>query len=114
MNEPILKIKKKKYTFFTVDGNYTPTAYTSDDLLYEDALSPLNDFKGEALIVQGEKDITIDPQNGKIIASALCKAKEKKLVFMKNADHGFGLWDGRKRDNERLLEETIRFLSKSL
>ena len=85
-----------------------------DDLLYEDALSPLNDFKGEALIVQGEKDITIDPQNGKIIASALYNAKEKKLVFMKDADHGFGLWDGRKQDNERLLEETIRFLSKSL
>ncbi len=35
-------IKKKKYTFSTVDGNYTHTAYTSDDLLYED----ISGFKG--------------------------------------------------------------------
>ena len=81
-----------------------------DDLLDLDALSPLKDFDGRALIVQGKKDITIDPENGQKIYDALEKCIDKKLLWMDDADHGFGLWDGHVRDNEVLLNETLEFL----
>ncbi len=81
------------------------------DLLYEDAISPLYDFGGEALILQGEKDSTIEVENGQYIYDALKGTDKKSLVLMKDADHGFGLWDGRKEDNEELLKRSIDFLS---
>lgn len=84
------------------------------DLLQKDALSPLKDFKGEALILQGDRDITIEVENGQLIYDALEATDRKKLVMMHGADHGFGLWDGRKEDNEKLLKRSIDFLMNSL
>ena len=81
-----------------------------DDLLEMDALAPLKHFDGRALIVQGKKDITIDPENAEKIYDALALCKDKKLLWMKEADHGFGLWDGHLKDNEVLLKETREFL----
>ena len=81
-----------------------------DDLLELDVLEPLKKYCGEALIIQGEKDITIDPDNAKLLDASLCSAQYKKLLYLKDADHGFGLWDGRREDNEALLRETLAFL----
>ena len=81
-----------------------------DDLTGMDALSALNDFEGRALIVQGDRDTTIDACNADLICQNLKCAEEKKLFVMKGADHGFGLWDGRHQDSEILVEETVSFL----
>jgi len=81
-----------------------------DDLLDRDAQSPLYDFKGSALIVQGEKDTTIDINNAKLIESCLKQASSVRLKYLPEADHGFGLWDGRKEDERILLKETLSFL----
>ena len=83
-----------------------------EDLLESDALTPLEDFKGRALIIQGEKDTTIDAGSAKAIHSHLLQAKERELLLFPEADHGFGLWDGRQEDSLRLIEETVNFLSK--
>ncbi|MCR4633813.1 MAG: alpha/beta fold hydrolase [Erysipelotrichaceae bacterium] len=81
-----------------------------DDLLKEDALKPLRSFQGEALILQGNKDTTIEVENGRWIYDVLQKAKKRSLVLIDGADHGFGLWDGRTADNEELLQRTLDFL----
>ena len=81
-----------------------------DDLLCENALAPLKEFEGEALILQGGKDTTIEVENGQWIYDALRKAKKRSLILMPDADHGFGLWDGRAKDNEELLKKTLAFL----
>ena len=83
-----------------------------DNMLEYDALKPLHDFKGNALIIQGEKDITIEVENGRWIFDALRSCENKELYFMHEADHGFGLWDGRKADNERLLSLSSVYLKK--
>lgn len=82
-----------------------------DDLLESDALTPLEHFRGRALIIQGEKDTTINPGDAKLIYDHLFEAKERRLLYFSDADHGFGLWDDRKEDNLRLIEETVNFLS---
>lgn len=82
-----------------------------EDLLKSDALTPLEDFKGRALIIQGEKDTTIDVENAAMIHDHLSSAEERKLIYFPEADHGFGLWDGRQKDSLRLVEETVGFLS---
>jgi esterase/lipase len=81
-----------------------------DDMLERDALKPLREYRGKVLIIQGGKDITIDPDNARLIDDSLCNARYKKLCYLKEADHGFGLWDGRREDNEALLRETLAFL----
>ncbi len=74
----------------------------------------MKDFKGEALIFQGDRDITIEVENGQLIYDALEATDRKRLVMMHGADHGFGLWDGRKEDNEKLLKRSIDFLLNGL
>ena len=84
-----------------------------DDLIQRDALKPLNGFSGRALIVQGDADTTIDLKNADLILENLKQAKQKKLLIMKGADHGFGLWDSRPEDSEKLVDETVGFLSET-
>ena len=82
-----------------------------EDLLQSDALTPLESFEGRALIIQGEKDTTIKVSNAKTIYDHLSHAKERRLLYFSEADHGFGLWDEREEDSLRLIEETVNFLS---
>lgn len=82
------------------------------DMISLDALSPLDDFKGRALIVQGKKDTTIDIDNAQMIYDHLSKANERSLLMIPGADHGFGLWDDRPQDSEVLVSETVSFLKR--
>ncbi len=83
-----------------------------EDLLESDALTPLKDFAGRALIIQGEKDTTIDIENAAMIYDHLSCAEERELIYLPEADHGFGLWDGRYEDSLALVKETTDFLLK--
>ncbi len=82
-----------------------------DDLTGRNALKPLESFEGRALIIQGDKDATIDIKNADLIFDHLKRAKQRKLFWMEGADHGFGLWDSRAEDSERLVETTCAFLN---
>ena len=85
-----------------------------NDLIEMDVLKALEGFDGEALIIQGDKDITIEVSNADLLYEHLVQAKDKKLVHFPYADHGFGLWDGRDEDNKELLDTTLSFLKKDL
>ncbi len=84
-----------------------------EDLLCSDALTPLDGFSGRALIIQGEKDTTIDVSDAKLIFDHLSHAEERKLLYFSQADHGFGLWDNRQEDSLRLIAETVNFLAEA-
>ena len=85
-----------------------------NNLIDYDALSCLNSFNGNSLIIQGDKDITISYDNCENIYNSLSKESNKKLVIIKGADHGFGLWDNRKQDNDCLLNNTKSFLLENM
>ncbi|MBQ4253295.1 MAG: alpha/beta fold hydrolase [Erysipelotrichaceae bacterium] len=79
-------------------------------LLELDALKPLESFRGRALIIQGEKDQTIEPENARLIYEHLNGAAERKLHWMPFSDHGFGIFDGRMQDSSEIVSITASFL----
>ena len=81
-----------------------------NDMLEMDALSPLESFTGDALIIQGDHDRTIEIENAQWIYGHLKNASCRKLHYIHDADHGFGIWDGRTQDSEELVQTTISFL----
>ncbi|MBR0136885.1 MAG: alpha/beta hydrolase [Erysipelotrichaceae bacterium] len=81
------------------------------ELLELDALKALETFAGRALIIQGGKDQTIEPENAKWIYDHLVNAKERNIHWMEEADHGFGIFDGRASDSAEIVSITSGFLS---
>ncbi|MBQ1826954.1 MAG: hypothetical protein II126_03185, partial [Erysipelotrichaceae bacterium] len=57
------------------------------ELLELDVLKSLEAFRGRALIIQGERDQTIEPENAKLIYDHLNAAAERKLYWMPLSDH---------------------------
>ncbi len=80
------------------------------ELLELDVLKPLEAFRGRALIIQGERDQTIEPENARLIYDHLREAGERKLHWMPLSDHGFGIFDGRKQDSAEIVSITAGFL----
>ena len=80
------------------------------ELIEYDALRALEHFRGNALIIQGERDVTIDKNNALWIYDALKECENIRLVRMEKADHGFGIFDGRKQDSEKAVKLTADFL----
>ena len=75
-------------------------------------LSPvkgLNDYKGCAIVVHGDEDTTVPYEVAEKTYEELCKAKERKLYTVHEADHGFGQWNGRPELSKQLTDETIVF-----
>lgn len=101
------------YDIFTGEMNRMSPQFVHD-LLEKDALNCLKDFPGKALILQGDRDQTIEVENGQWIYDSLFSAQERRLVMIHGADHGFGLWDGRTEDNEKLLKITNGFIEECI
>ncbi len=99
------------HDIFTGENDRMPVEFIRN-LLDHDALTALNDYKGRVLIVQGRKDITIDVRNAEWIYDSLVNCQDKQLYYMDEADHGFGIFDGRMQDSEELVSTTVSFLSK--
>ncbi|MDO4940954.1 MAG: alpha/beta hydrolase [Erysipelotrichaceae bacterium] len=85
-----------------------------DDMISYNPIECLNSFKGNAIIVHGNKDITVDVNVGYDNFYALKNAKNKKLVIIDDANHGFGLWDNKMHQSKQLVEETILFFKNNL
>ena len=80
-------------------------------------LSPvegLNDYKGCCLIVHGDQDVTVEYQVALDCYDDLINAKDRKLVTVEGADHGFGAWDNRKELSKQLTDATTDYFIKHL
>ncbi|MBQ6559759.1 MAG: alpha/beta fold hydrolase [Erysipelotrichaceae bacterium] len=99
------------YDIYTQETDRMSSAFVNNMLEY-DALSPLEHFKGDALIIQGDQDRTIEVENAQWIYDHLKEASYKELHCIQGADHGFGLWDGRTQDSEELVRTTVSFLNR--
>lgn len=74
----------------------------------------LNSFEGRAIIIHGDKDSTVKPFVSSEVYKQLINAKDKKLVVIKDADHGFGLWDKHPEQSIQLIEETYNYFEENL
>ena len=99
------------YDIFTGQTDQFPVKFI-DEMIELDALAPLRQFSGRALVIQGDRDTTIDQDNARMIYDSLTNARERKLEIIEGADHLFGLYDGRKQDSETVISLTAEFLGK--
>lgn len=76
-------------------------------------LEGLYKYEGNAIVVHGDKDITVKPKVVNLMNEALSKAN-KKIVIIKGADHGFGQWDNKPELSKMLVEETIGFFIENM
>jgi esterase/lipase len=97
------------YDIFTEETGKMSSAFVNE-MLERDALGPLESFAGDALIIQGKHDQTIEIENAQWIYDHLKNSSSRKLYYIHDADHGFGLWDGRPQDSEELVRTTVSFL----
>lgn len=85
-----------------------------DNMLEYDPLKALGDFEGNALVIQGDQDSTIDVSNGKWTYDALSRATRRQLLMLEGADHLFGLYDGREQDSDFIVKASSDFLIETL
>ena len=85
-----------------------------DNLAQYDPLESLKKYQGDALVIHGSQDITVDKAASFAAYGALQSAEHRKLYIIDGADHGFGAWDNRPDLSEKLTGETISFFRKYL
>ena len=100
------------YDIFHKQTTVFPAEFVYD--LLDQRIKGFKDFPGNILIVHGDNDITVDVKESISLYNDLDKCSEKKLEILEKADHGFGLWDGRISDNEKLIEHSFSFLKEYL
>ncbi len=74
----------------------------------------LKNYKGAAIVVHGDSDITVPYQTAVDTYGLLENTREKKLVTVKTADHGFGAWDNHPELSKQLTDATIEFFRSNL
>ena len=67
-------------------------------------------YSGNVIVVHGTADSTVDPSVGKRCYTNLTTQKEKELVLIEGANHGFGLWDDHMEQSEILVNKTADFI----
>ena len=102
--------------FFNVFDNTTIqlSKQLLDDMTDYDTYKGLNKFTGNAIVVHGDKDTTVDLNIGIGAYNALNNVSNKELVIVKDANHGFGIWDNHPEQSEELVNKTIVFFEKYL
>lgn len=85
-----------------------------DEMEIYNPLDGLNGFVGNAIVCHGDKDDTVTLDTAYLAINNLTKAKNKKLVIVNGANHGFGLWDNHMDQSKELTEETIKFFKEYL
>ncbi|MBQ9424673.1 MAG: prolyl oligopeptidase family serine peptidase [Erysipelotrichaceae bacterium] len=74
----------------------------------------LKEFGGSAILVHGDEDVTVPYEVSVKAYEQLVNAKERKLVTVKGADHGFGAWNGRPDLSKILTDSTVTFFKEHL
>lgn len=70
----------------------------------------LNNYRGNVLIVHGDKDITVPLQVSIQAHDKLINSNDKELLIIKNADHSFGEYKVDSPISKKLTDKTIIFL----
>lgn len=82
-----------------------------DELLVSKPLDAIGNFKGDMLIVYGDKDVVVPAEVNKAVAAAYPAAK---VVVVPEADHGYGFYSDQP-DVSALVESSIaEFFAESL
>ena len=93
------------------DGRILPLSREFfEDLMQYDPLDCVRQYKGNVIVVHGDADITVDVSVGKRTYQLLTTDKQKELVIVKDANHGFGLWDDHPEQSEELVSKTAAFI----
>ena len=74
----------------------------------------LGNYKGCAFIVHGDKDVTVPYDVATDTYDMLKNCKDRKLVTVTDADHGFGAWNDRPDLSRQLTETTIEYFKDKL
>ena len=109
--------KEKGYCDFLNVFDNTWLKLNREFLEQMETLSPeegLRSFKGAAIVVHGDADITVKYEIAERSIGNLVKAEKKELVTVHEADHGFGAWDNRPDLSAQLTDNTIRFFRENL
>lgn len=85
-----------------------------DDMESLNPLEGLNEFDGNAIVCHGDNDDTVVLDTAYIAMDNLKNARNKKLVVINGANHGFGLWDDHMEQSHELVEETTKFFKEYL
>ncbi len=74
----------------------------------------LNEYTGNAVVIHGDKDITVPYETAHATYAALSNACDRKLVTVEGADHGFGAWDDHPELSKQLTDQTSAYFIKHL
>lgn len=85
-----------------------------DEMELYNPLQYLNEFNGNAIVCHGDNDTTVSLDTAYLAMDNLTNAKNKKLLVVKGADHGFGLWDNHMEQSNELVSETTKFFKEYL
>ena len=85
-----------------------------DEMELYNPLEYLNSFEGSAIVCHGDNDFTVVLDTAYLAINNLTKAKNKKLVIINGANHGFGLWDDHMEQSYELVDETTKFIKEHL
>ena len=96
------------------DGRILPLSREFfEDMIRYDTLDCVRRYKGNVIVVHGDADITVDISVGKRAYQHLTTDKNKELLIIENANHGFGLWDNHPEQSKRLVDKTAAFILNS-
>ena len=85
-----------------------------DEMESYNPLDGLNGFDGNAIVCHGNNDDTVSLDTAYIAMDNLINVKNKKLVVVDGANHGFGLWDNHMEQSKELVDETTKFFKEYL
>lgn len=85
-----------------------------DDMEELPVKKSLNAYEENALIVHGDKDVTVLPRVAEETYGWLINAKDRKLHMVKGADHSFGGWNCEHELSKELTSVSISYILDSI
>lgn len=85
-----------------------------DDMYRYHPFDCLTNYQGNVILVHGDQDITVDCQVSQRAFQYLTTKKNKKLLIIEGANHGFGLWDQKMEQSKRLTDQTSAFILENI
>lgn len=85
-----------------------------DDMFRYHPYDCVTNYNGNVIVVHGNQDITVPVEVSENTYAHLTTNKNKKLVIVDGANHGFGLWDDHMEQSKILTDETTAFILENL
>ena len=84
-----------------------------DGLFKYDTMEYVSLYQGNIMFVHGLVDDTVIPEISIRAYNSLTTKKDKDLVLIWDANHGFGLWDNKPYQSDILTGKTVEFILKN-